>query len=405
MKELVRLGTRPSRDGKSYNYLLDYVDQAGKRKRISLGHTDRRKAERQRAQKERNLRMGIFIPEPMRLSEFCDDSLIRTGGQIRPSTAREYGRAVRDLIKAVGNINYQTVSLRHGELFVQTWLDEGNAPATVAKKLRHLKRLFTLAVHRKQLDENPLARLSLPKSPRKKVHTYKPQECERILKAAREFQAEGTFNQKTSISWDLFITVALTTAMRRGELLNTIWSDIDFEKETIEVSPKTDTDQTWQWHIKDTDRRTLPLTEEVVVLLSQHQSRQPEGYPYVFVPTERYDHIQELRKESKWDLCNLGHNVLNNFTRQFRRILKRAGVRTGQFHDFRRTALSNWLTNGMSTFDIMRLAGHSSFDTTYRFYVAVADDLNDRARAATTDGIGKNLARAWHAPPFLNERH
>lgn len=37
MRELVRLRARPSRDGKTFMYLLDYVDENGKRKRISLG--------------------------------------------------------------------------------------------------------------------------------------------------------------------------------------------------------------------------------------------------------------------------------------------------------------------------------------------------------------------------------
>jgi hypothetical protein len=38
MKELVRLRMRPSRDKKSFRYMLDYKDQSGKRRQISLGH-------------------------------------------------------------------------------------------------------------------------------------------------------------------------------------------------------------------------------------------------------------------------------------------------------------------------------------------------------------------------------
>jgi hypothetical protein len=51
----------------------------------------------------------------------------------------------------------------------------------------------------------------------------------------------------------------------------------------IRVSPKDDTEHTWIWHIKDTDRRDVPLTDEVVKLLAEHQTAQPEGYPYIFV--------------------------------------------------------------------------------------------------------------------------
>ena len=52
MKELVRLRMRPSRDGKSFRYMLDYVDKSGKRRQVSLGHADKRQAERQRHEKE-----------------------------------------------------------------------------------------------------------------------------------------------------------------------------------------------------------------------------------------------------------------------------------------------------------------------------------------------------------------
>ena len=43
----------------------------------------------------------------------------------------------------------------------------------------------------------------------------------------------------------------------------------------------------------------------------------------------------------------------------------------------------------------MRLAGHSKLETTHRFYLAVADDLVDRARHASDAALGQILARAW----------
>jgi len=54
MKELVRLRMRPSRNKKSFRYMLDYMDRSGKRRQISLGHADKRRAERQRYEKNWN---------------------------------------------------------------------------------------------------------------------------------------------------------------------------------------------------------------------------------------------------------------------------------------------------------------------------------------------------------------
>lgn len=392
--ELVRLRIRPSRDGKTFRYLLDYTDENGRRRRISLSHADRRKAERQRAQKERELRMAIVGPESMKLSEFLEDSLLRTGSQIRQSTQCERRFSMKHFIQVIGDIDYQQVELRHGELFRQVCLDKGNSPATVSKKLRQLKRLFQLALDRKQLDDNPLRRIAMPRAPKRKVQIYTSDESERIVRAARECKSED------AVSWDTLIVVALTTGMRRGELLNTVWADIDFEAKTIEVSPKKDTEQTWQWQVKDNERRTLPLTDEAIAMLAELQSQYPENYPYVFVPPCRYDVIQELRSKGKWQFTDSRLKVVNNFGRDFKRILSRAGVREGQFHDFRRTALSNWLANDMSESDVMRLAGHASFNTTHQFYLAVQDGLVDRARAAMARSVSRNLARAWRAPLF-----
>ncbi|MHC4690974.1 MAG: tyrosine-type recombinase/integrase, partial [Planctomycetota bacterium] len=150
---------------------------------------------------------------------------------------------------------------------------------------------------------------------------------------------------------------------------------------------------TWQWLIKDTDRRVLPLTKDVVQMLADHQNQQLEGYPYVFVPPSRYDHIQQLRKQGKWSLRDSRLKVVNNFSRKFGKILKKVGVRKRKFHCFRNTALTNWFANSMSKHDVMTLAGHSSFATTHKFYLAVSDDLIPRARVATAQGLRQKLVQ------------
>ena len=386
MKQLVRLNTRPSSDGKSFTYVLRYTDIDRKRKWVTLGHSNRRKAEQQRTQKERKLRMGYVVPGSMRLSDFARDSFAKTGDQIRESTRKDYESAMRDLIKTIGNIDYQCVQQVHGELFRQVQLDHGDSPATVAKKLRSLKRLFQLSVERKQLDENPFRYVKVPKTPRQKIRIYTAAEIDRMLRSASTLQKESI------LEWDLIITLALTTGMRRSELLNLVWHNVDFGEMTIEVSPKMDTHETWEWKIKDTDRRFLPLVEDVARLLIDLQGRRPEGYPYVFVPPNRYDHIQQaLRPSGRWTLLNAKDTVVNNFWRQFEMIRLKANVDKGTFHDIRKTAITNWFRNGLTEYDVMTLAGHSDFATTHRFYLAVADDLIDRARQAITHQVSPRL--------------
>ena len=123
MKELVRLRMRPSRDKKSFRYMLDYADHNGKRRQISLGHADKRTAERQRHEKELELRVNSVGPVSMSLTDFFKDSLMRTEGQVRASTLSETEKAMRDFIECVGDIDVQDVRYEHGERFIQHCLD------------------------------------------------------------------------------------------------------------------------------------------------------------------------------------------------------------------------------------------------------------------------------------------
>ncbi len=393
MKELVRLRLRPSRDKKTFRYMLDFINEHGKRRQVSLGHADRRKAERQRREKELQLRSGIVGPVSMRLSDFFADSLKRTEGQVRSSTLRETERVMRNFLKCVGDIDVLDVRYEHGERFRRGRTDQGLAPASVAKEIRHLKRVFQLAEDRGQLDSHPLRRLKQPKSPRRKVRVYSDGELSRLLRAAQQYEST-----RSSVQWTLLIQVCFCTGMRRGELLNITWRDVDFANQSVDVAPKKDRRDAWEWHIKDTDRRTLPLTDELLGLLAHHEACQPDGYPYLFVPPERYDHIQKRRKQGKWTIED-GRCPLDNFDNHWRRIRQLASIESGTFHDLRRTCLSNWIAQGLSLYEVKELAGHAKIETTERFYLSVRKDVLDRARLASeASRKGISVARLLRAP-------
>jgi len=382
MHELVRLRTRPSRNGQRFTYMLDFIDEKGKRHRISLGHSNQRKAERQRTEKERELRADGPLPVDIPLSELMELHRELTAGQVRPSTILQQENAMRHLIETIGNIHVADVRLQHGERFIQARIDQGRAMATAVKEVKALKRLFTLAVHRGQIEANPFRHLRCPRVAKQEIHVYADAECGRLIRAAGSVQR--------NLDWELLISTALCTGMRRGELLNLVWADIDFERQTARVAPKPDTGETWPWLIKDAERRNLPLTDDVLALLVEHQSRQPEGYPYVFVPPARYDRIQQRRRERKWTLQD-GCCPVNNVRIAFGSLLRRAHIERGTFHDLRRTCITRWFEHGLSEFDVMKLAGHSDFATTHRFYLAVRRDLVERARAATAAAMAEDF--------------
>ncbi len=372
MTKLVRLWKRPCKNGLEFKYVLIWYDESGKERWSALGHADKKKAEKAKAQKEREVRMGFIEPGSMKLSVFLEDCIERSRGQVRESTIVEYRSTMTGFIQKFGDVDICKIRHEHGERYIQHWLDKGNRPATVSKKIGTMKRLFQLAVQRGQLDENPFRFVRKLKYSEREIHTFSNDDCIGMIGAARNSNIGAPFR------WDILILTALCTGMRRGELLNLTWRDVDFEKKLICIRPKENTKHTWEWHIKDTDRRKVPLTDEVIQLLVEHQSVQPSGYPYVFVTPSRYDFIQEARETDKWNMRQ-GRCPIANFRRQFNLTLEKAGIDQGEFHDLRRTCLTNWFANGLSEYDVMSMAGHASFETTRRFYLAISHDVIDWA--------------------------
>ena len=75
----------------------------------------------------------------------------------------------------------------------------------------------------------------------------------------------------------------------------------------------------------------------------------------------------------------------------FGEIKKKAGIKTGTFHYLRRTAITNWFYEGLEITKVMRLAGHSKYDTTLAYYLAVKDDLVNKARRAVRHKVSREM--------------
>ena len=95
--------------------------------------------------------------------------------------------------------------------------------------------------------------------------------------------------------WKTKILIAKTAGLRRGEILNLTVNDIDFAKSKIIVQPKSESDYTWRWVVKDKERRELPLVESVAQLLANIQADLPEMQPYLLLTPERYKHMMKLK--------------------------------------------------------------------------------------------------------------
>ena len=342
--QLVKLNKRPLCSGCKFTYVLRYSEN-GKRRFKTLGHTNLRKAEKQRAQKEKELRMGYVEPCRIRLSKLLENYLEQTRTQIEKSTADSAAYRMRDLINAIGNKYADEVTYNDCERFQQHCIDRGLSPATVNTHIKMVKRIFSLAVKRGLIEENPFLGLPLLKVPRKHVRLFNANEFDRIMRAAR-----------TQI-WKARILLAKTAGLRRGEILNLTIGDIDFANKKIFVQPKKETSQTWRWVVKDKDRREVPLTDEAAQLLVDIHAELPEGQPYLLLSPERYQHLLKLKAKGllidRVRKCPDG-----NCRRNWQMICKRAGISDGTFHDLRATCITEWLENAEYLIRLINLNSH-----------------------------------------------
>ena len=113
----------------------------------------------------------------------------------------------------------------------------------------------------------------------------------------------------------------------------------------------------------------------------------------------RYDEIQQIRKgvptkrgKSTWTYEDARISIIYRFNDLFQEIRKKARIKQHKtFHDIRRTALTNWFYEGLEINEVMRVAGHSKYETCLSYYLSVKDDLMNKARKAVKYRVGRDM--------------
>jgi integrase len=206
--------------------------------------------------------------------------------------------------------------------------------------------------------QNPFIRLKQRKKTRKPIRYVTLEEFSTMMRAT-----EGLW-------WKTIISVAYGSGLRRNEILNLTWADIDFEKQLIHVNPKEDTAETIEWESKDHEIRVVPMTDETVQLCTQMQLEATEKSPYIFISPKRFSRIMQRKKIRKW---NSRSEIINNMREDFQSIRCLAGLAKFTLHDFRRSAITNWAQR-LPIQVVQKLAGHSDMKTTQQYYLAVRQE-------------------------------
>jgi integrase len=205
-------------------------------------------------------------------------------------------------------------------------------PATVNRYLAALSHCFTIAVREwGWLEHNPLSKVSRRREPRGRVRYLLDDELERLLEACRESRNPHLYD---------IVVLALSTGMRRGEIMNLEWQHVSFERSQVVLE---DT--------KNGERRVVPLVGIAHEALLRRSRLQRIDSPYVFPAPYRHGvPPRPASIQSAWKTA-----------------LERAHVTDFRFHDLRHSAASHLAMNGATLAEIAEVLGHKTLSMVKRY--------------------------------------
>lgn len=226
---------------------------------------------------------------------------------------------------------------------------------------RILKNIFDRAVEWKIIKVNPVETVKKPRVTYKEVVPYDKDEVQQMLLAL----------QKEPYHWRMMITLALTSGMRRGELLGLEWKHVDWKNSTIDVR------QSLVHALKGEVIVKEPKTKKSSRLISLPTSVINELREYYLYRVKERDKLGDAYnnkdiKGNEWNFV-FSHADGTPFHHErpyqwFRQFLKRAGLRPIRFHDLRHTSATLLINQGVHAKVISERLGHGDITTTMNIY-------------------------------------
>jgi len=187
----------------------------------------------------------------------------------------------------------------------------------------------------------------------------------RFLEAAKEERLEA------------LLVLAITTGMRRGELLALRWKDVDLDRGVLAVTGSLQGESRSTLSIaspKSGKSRSVALGTVAVNALRDHRKRQAQ---------------EQLKVGSEWrDVGLVFSTEFGDFLSPttlrlaLRRTLGRAGLPTIRFHDLRHSAATLMLSRGVHPKMASEMLGHSTIAITLDLYSHVTANMQRQAAHA-----------------------
>lgn len=247
-------------------------------------------------------------------------------------------------IKAfIGGINIKNIS--HADINNMLLTIKGNgkkdgkpyAPQTIKHILILTKRVFNFNIDMGNCETNPAEKVKLEKFDNTRIAYLLDDEIERIFKyldSGREWYGDVAL-----------IKFALYTGLRRGELFNLIWDNVDLENNRITL-----------YDTKGGKNQSIILASDAVAVL-QSLSR-TDTYVFPSKLGGKRDDVKTL-----WSRIKLAANIRPNI----------------RFHDIRHTFGTIAVSSGIGIDVVQKMMTHKDIKTTQRYAHIVDQRMKDAA--------------------------
>jgi integrase len=246
---------------------------------------------------------------------------------------------------------------------VERWrsarLKAGTSKATANRDLTTLKAALRLAVRWKLLATYPLGEVKQAKvdtagrvrflAPDEEKRLRRALEARDVARQAERDRANAWRRERGYDAWPAFggytdhltpiVLLALNTGLRRGELFNLRWRDVDLGRAMLTVEGE---------GAKSNLTRHVPLNTEAVEVLKTWRSK-PAPAPDTFVvPGAEGARLEDIKKG-------------------WLPLIKAAKVDAFTFHDLRHTFASKLVMAGVDLNTVRELLGHADLKMTLRY--------------------------------------
>lgn len=245
-------------------------------------------------------------------------------------------------------INIEDVTTAQIKQYLMCRSEKGDKPSTINTRIQRIRALFNYCIESEYISKSPAKKLKLQHDDIR-IEVFTDEQIYQMLGYYRRLR---TRDKRLFASRDyMLIVLLLGTGIRRTEVVNLKWKDIDFENNLIKVFGK---------------NRKL---ENIVI--TEKLKKEFASY-YLFLKKYFNDDIQYVITD------RYGKQITQNGIHMIMRGLKEKmnfkDVRVS-CHTFRHTFCHRLAVSGMSAFAIQKMMRHQNISVTMRYVAMWGNEL------------------------------